>query len=723
MLIGSLLLVGATSALAEVELSLEERVRRAKASEAALRSVFQTIEQLGVQVAREQAIAHKLLSDPAAHGRRNASLAQVIDDEKKRLREEVRRQLLIYVAHHPTHLDAQWVDEVMTERRKRIDRKIDEVIGSSLQERYARARAISVGQQRRQLDEEMRPTVEEIEQVVGDPEGLLRMRAQELRRIVATRGHPVVRKHVERVSADIPLFEENEDELGARMGAKLLEGAEQLQRQLRMVSGHDGGNAVEALEIGRLILGDVEKVALSGDYGVFRATRERVDERALSLERRRLNRFVDAQLDISAGCKALPAARVAAEIPDSPAQIPAKPGDHATLLIESFRVQVKEAIAVAHVNSVEQGGRQPQFLAKVRAYLEGAESAGIDQILERGIGRCIAKPLEDARRKLAEVELRAAFPEIADRAYVFDEVDLERIALGEAPATETAAQSEHLHLFEARAMFEVRWGDLVSEARSSIHVQEQIVREPALKGRYVAEITNELERTEQMRGEYEERYTSDVLRIFRERRPDLLLDPKSHKYDVVFARTREIIGEIITLEWTKERPEEPEKTPALVVVVEKPDLRAPPPPPTELRSAPSAPHESRETRTAKQSRNPKIGGRETARDAGESNGGGGLLKSFFGVPGLFGGGALFGNRDLFGSRERTGKHKHLPCEKQSGTSAACRSQFALCIESVERCASEGGACAEALSACRAARRACESGDTIRPAPAAARIEA
>ena len=54
------------------------------------------------------------------------------------------RQLRIYVTHHPTHLDAAWVDEVMSDRRERIDHKIDELIGSSLQERYASARATSV---------------------------------------------------------------------------------------------------------------------------------------------------------------------------------------------------------------------------------------------------------------------------------------------------------------------------------------------------------------------------------------------------------------------------------------------------------------------------------------------------------------------------------------------------------------------------------------------------
>ena len=718
-LVGILLLMGTASALAEVELSIEERVRLAKASEAALRSVFQTIEQLGDRVATERAIAETLLSNPAVHRRRQASLAALIDAEKKSLRKEVRRQLGIYAAHHPMHLDGEWVDEVMTERRERIDHQIDAVIGSRLQERYASARAMSVDEQRRQLDEEVRPTVDEIEEMVGDPEELLRMRAQELREIVATRGRPVVRSYVERVNAEIPLFEENEAELGARVEAKLLEGAEQLQRQLRMVSDHDGGNAVEASEIGRLILGDVETVALAGDYGVFRATRERIDERALHLERQALQHFVEDQLDTGGGCKALPAARVAAEIPDSSTRVPAEPEDHAKQLIETFGPEVAEAIVLTHVDALEQAGRRSEFSARVRAYLKGVDSAGIDRIFERGIARCFEEPLENARRKLAEAELRTAFPEIADRTYVFGEADLERIALGEAPAAETAARGERLHLLESRTMFELRWRDLVSEARSSIDVQEQIVREPGLKGRYVEEINNELERTEEMRRGYEERYASDVLSAFRKRRAALLLNPESDKYAFVFATTHVIIGEIITLEWTKEPSEEPNPTPSplVVVVPPQPEQSARPLPPPDPRPTPDPPvaSESHEKRTATPFGRPRTGTRETLGDAGESSGGG-LLGTLFGMPGLFGKSVLFGSQSPFGKRERS------PCNEQCATSAACRSQVARCVAGVEHCASEGGGCDEARSACHAAQRACECNDPVRLLPTGTRVE-
>ena len=99
--------------------------------------------------------------------------------------------------------------------------------------------------------------------------------------------------YVERMNAEIPLFEENEAELGARVEAKLLEGAEQLQRQLRMVSDHDGGNEIETLRDRAAHPGRRrDGPPLPCDYGVFDTSLASASTNApYQLERRMLQQL------------------------------------------------------------------------------------------------------------------------------------------------------------------------------------------------------------------------------------------------------------------------------------------------------------------------------------------------------------------------------------------------------------------------------------------------
>jgi hypothetical protein len=540
-----------------------ERVRAAKMRDAALRSIDAAIALLEEESPTPRTQALEMLDHADRHRMRTDSQQLLRTRERERLQRGFREQLAAFARERAGELPPGWVDDVMTQEASRVETTIDRLLASKFDERYEEARRRAVRVQRGQLDDVLYPDAADIEALAGTPDSFVAMRAEAIDRVVTTgNGQALVDEYVAAISSESVLFEENEAVLEKRVGGAIKDALVLLWRQLRLASRAEPEDARERSVIATQILDDLTRLAAEAErvngtsYGVFPSAEIFAVDRAEQLETRSFLTFLKAQLDSAVGCPALPQARVLEHVSSSYTQVPPLLAAHEEQLQAALLAPTRQGIVEDYAASV------PDATARVALRRRLEEQRDTDPAVQQVFGiaftRCLRTPLTQRRVELAQEELAAQEPGIADFSFELADGGLRWLEIHRLDAPDGPfPPADGLRMEEARATYRAHREQLAAEAKDVLWRQKALTRDPERKASFVEQITADGDRSEERKAYWQEAYENSVLAAWGGVRTEELLKgdeglPRHpHKYDRVFGPVSDIIEEIITLEYGK----------------------------------------------------------------------------------------------------------------------------------------------------------------------------
>ncbi len=571
----------AMSAAAGHAADIDEQVRSEMVSNAAQRVVAHSLESLDARVLPPENLSQLMLGNVENHRTEHESSRRVRKEEAERLRGVFLRQFEMFVESRED-VPPEVASAAIEQAAPVLEQRVASVLDTRLPDNFKSARSLAVATQESLVAFELRPSAEEIESLAGDRSRFQRLRLDDVADIVDEDGGDLVGRYSARIRGDHELFAEVEESLDRRVANIVDIGLAHYWRQLEVVRQNDGNGAVETQMILDQILGELVELAgrdpHTEAYGVFPSVREYAGERAAALEESLFRRFLSTALDSGRGCPRFPADRLRKEIPSSYREIPRNQPEHLRRLSTRLNPSVAGELIETYATEIEDDEAVGRITGRLTTSLANEENR-LGSLFSGSLQRCISTPLRTARRDLAAVELREAFPDVADRSFEFSDGGLRTIHGTTETPSEFPAPAD-FWLAETSLLFRDSRQALVEEARRAVGEQLRLVE--SRKPEYVRRIEKTEIRPPELRSSIRTEYAEDVSRDWASSRRTLL-PAGSPKYSKLSALAMERVDEIIDTEW--EKPHEPEPEPETEPTPE-PEPRPVPEPRPEPRPTP-----------------------------------------------------------------------------------------------------------------------------------------
>ncbi|MEW8050194.1 MAG: hypothetical protein AB2809_07435 [Candidatus Thiodiazotropha sp.] len=520
----------------------------AKIADAARRVVDAAVGELPRHMTTPDEIANEISGDRGTHKLVVQSKLVAHKGTYTRLKDYFKEQLTVF-AQARSDLPSDWVQLAGEAASERVEGAINALLAERFAKVYIQGREIAVRLQQVSLD--TRPSVDEIEQVAGDPSRFAEHRPDQVSRMAEREGKTLRQRYVELARGDQTLLEENERTLEQLVLNEVQRGLTEYYHQLRLVRDHSGGGVPERGALEAELLGALTSLAEAqgmGGYGVFPSALKRVAKRAERLEVRLFERFVTAQLHATGaggGCKALPKQRINRRVPVLPEQLPEMEREHLGMLTRELEPTVRNELTDRWV--VETGSTvAPDFGTRLAAMITNGE---LSNEFAKHLADCLHPVVRDLRKERAAEELRTKHPTIENRTFQFPDEAFVQLAKGDEFGRGRHFPGQRgLHLEETGRRFEKRRDDLVAEARRAFDRQMSLVE--SRKEVYEAHVADTKERTDMTLQALFKQYVSEVTRAWNDQRPQLL-DIASDRYFYLFLPVKARIMEILKLEWQR----------------------------------------------------------------------------------------------------------------------------------------------------------------------------
>lgn len=662
--------------------TLVDAVRAAKVREAGLRSIEGSLDVLRQRLSDADALQQRLLATPQDYVDPELGRTRLAAAERQALQQEFRRQLEAFARNRDEGLPKGWADEVLRTEKQRVEDTIDALLQRDFETRYQSARAAAVRQQRDAAALQVAPEAASVVELAGDLDGFGRMSAEAAVERARSQGaRDATAQRLARARAEGVWLAEVAVDLDATAQRATETALASLWEQLHTLQTAALPGLVRAADIGVGLQAELERVARASDspLGVFAVARDRVEARAVAIEREKLAATITANLSPERDCVALPASTVQDAVGDDLTAIPADFVSHRDALTSQLLPPTRQRLVREYSARLQDVGAQPAFSNHIEQLVQADPSLAAS--LQSAFAACLEPPLAEQRRELARAELAAVLPTIADRSFELDDDALAGLLLADGVDPTNFPPPKGLRFDESRALYTEHIRALHEEAVAALRVQEGLTRAHERRQSFVRQVEDEPTRDRARREEFQRDYERSVLEAWRRRKARVLLRDAAgeplhpDKYDRVFTNTAQIIDEIITIEFERPAPTAtPQRTPsrpptAVPTRPPPPKSEMPTPPPT-LRPSPIPPLAL-----------------PTARPPAPP-----LPQS--------GGGMDDNEGPAVGPQSGGGD----PCV---AAARACRAAADACHAAVIRCRDEPGACAEELARCGQAKFACE----------------
>ncbi|MEM7403738.1 MAG: hypothetical protein AAF458_00535 [Pseudomonadota bacterium] len=530
--------------------AVKARLLDAKTHAAAALAIRQALEAVGDAAVDAGRLEALMMANPERHVTRIDSREQLLANERQLRRDRFAGQLEKFAAR-VSALPPGWVARTVNTERKRINARTEAATRRDFAAAFERARAGAINQQRLALTTSLAPAPDDIQRLVeADLAGFLDQEYAAIGAIVADRGQRLVKRLMRVASADKVLFDENQAHL-QRLGTDAVRTRLQaLWRQLGTVRQHSGGNALERVGIQENLARDVESLAaptVTGETwsGVFALTEAAVSRRAERLEAAHIESAIRRWFE-TGRCTELMADGIAGALVG---ELPLTLEVHRNALIPELRPGAWRAAIETHAERIASAGRADGLRNRMADPDRAPEVTF--SAFDWNFEGCLTAVLGTARERVGATRLKAALPAVFDLSYAFDEASLEALLDDGPDADVPFPDAADLELSEARALFEARRGELVSEGRAAIRGQLELVGERARVARFQQQVQGLApdERTPEARTGLAAQYLDEVRAAWAEIRPGLLLNPASDKYAALLSRVDDAIDQVITLEW------------------------------------------------------------------------------------------------------------------------------------------------------------------------------